>query len=89
MCLKIFLAEGNISTCLENDYGSSPDCPGVGTQSYADGVTQPWAYSAKLSYDPVKQMKFFIGVIIEWYDRYACRDHAETCSEPVCRKWMV
>ena len=70
MCLKVYITEGDRKKCPKGDWQSNAACPGVGTQSYAKGVTQPWAYSAKLQRDQAKGMDYFIGVVIEWFDRW-------------------
>lgn len=33
-------------------------------------MTQPYAYSAALSYDADKQMSYFTATVIEWFDRW-------------------
>lgn len=68
MCLKVYIAKGDESKC-SGSHAFNPDCPGEGSQPYQSGVTQDWAYSAKLSHDENKGLDYFIGVIIEWFDR--------------------
>ncbi|KAI8101102.1 hypothetical protein M9435_001210 [Picochlorum sp. BPE23] len=42
----------------------------VGTNPMKSTVTEPWAYSANVSYDPDVGAYYFIAVVVEWFDRY-------------------
>ena len=52
---------------------SNPDsfsqCPGVGTEPYVTSVGDALNYGAKVQYDPVKQLPYFVAMVIEWLDR--------------------
>lgn len=66
MCLQVFMPKG-LSDCSNPD--TNPECAGTGTMPYDNNVAQPWAYGAKIHYDQDLKMNYFIGMVIEWFDR--------------------
>ena len=65
------MPNGSYSGGSCNDANASPTCPGIGTQPYVTSVSEPLNYGAKVQYDSVKQLPYFIAMVIEWLDRYS------------------
>lgn len=52
-----------------NDPKAFPQCPGVGSQPYISSVSDPLNYGARVQFDPVKQLPYFVAMVVEWLDR--------------------
>ena len=81
MCLRIYVVPQNQTggpACVQN---LDATCAGYGSHSYADSVSQDFAYDAKLQWDPDLGMNYFQAVIIEWLDRQApFQSHMFVCA---------
>lgn len=58
MCMKVYMYD---TPALGQQAGTNP---------MKSTVTEPWAYSANVSYDPDVGAYYFIAVVVEWFDRY-------------------
>mmetsp|Transcript_15933 Transcript_15933/g.47919 ORF Transcript_15933/g.47919 Transcript_15933/m.47919 type:complete len:373 (+) Transcript_15933:97-1215(+) len=76
MCLRIYLPLTYPTNCT--DHVTNPYCNGAGTANYLTKISEPWAWSGKIQYDPLVNMVYFTALIIEWFDREQILPYALT-----------
>ena len=73
LLLQVYMLNGTTVASQDcpnpQDPNSGAGCAGYGTQPYVTSVSNPLNYGAKVMYDPIKNLYYFIGMAVEWLDR--------------------
>eukprot|EP00955_Chlamydomonas_euryale_P022690 239752-Chlamydomonas_euryale.AAC.6 len=68
MCLRVNLPLGR-NGCTWPAAETDPTCASTGRVPYFPYIAQEWAYSTTIHWDSETREFYFIGIVVEWFDR--------------------